>query len=181
MSNQSIEDVSCHGGDGDSPYPSEWEHNSQHSAPATPELHREEPSAHSQASHVPQLSLASNNLPQSAMGPSFNVATPNIRLASSTPIPLGSPGSQSISLGHYASSFGLGGTLGSVPDFGKPHGSSSKRKAKKSKSKKSKKSKPSRSRSSSSSSARSIEIPPPKPSVDQVLGLFIYFIFVYPS
>ena len=180
VSNQSIEDVSCHGGDGDSPYPSEWEHNSQHSAPATPELHREEPSAHSQASHVPQLSLASNNLPQSAMGPSFNVAAPNIRLASSTPIPLGSPGSQSISLGHYASSFGLGGTLGSVPDFGKPHGSSSKRKAKKSKSKKSKKSKPSRSRSSSSSSARSIEIPPPKPSVDQVLGLFIFLFLCIP-
>jgi len=41
VSNQFIEDVSCHGGDGDSPYPSEWEHNSQHSAPATPELHRE--------------------------------------------------------------------------------------------------------------------------------------------
>ena len=29
VSNQSIEDVSCHGGDGDSPYPSEWGNYSQ--------------------------------------------------------------------------------------------------------------------------------------------------------
>ena len=187
-SNQSIKDVSCHGGNGESPYPSEWEGNSQHSAPATPEFHGEEPSGHIQHHSVPvtpmpQLSLASNTVPQSFMRLPSNVASPNIRLAPSTFLPLGSPGSHSISLGQYASPFGLGGSLGSVPDIGKPQSSSSKRKAKKSKSKKSKKSKPTRSRSSSSSSVRSIEIPPPKPPVDQVLSLFIFpfMFFLYPS
>ena len=183
-SNQSIEDVSCHGGNGESPYPSEWEGNSQHSAPATPEFHREEPSGHIQHHSVPvtpmpQLSLASNTVPQTFMRLPSNVASPNIRLAPSTFLPLGSPGSHSISLGQYASPFGLGGSLGSVPDIGKPQSSSSKRKAKKSKSKKSKKSKPTRSRSSSSSSVRSIEIPPPKPPVDQVLSLFISFSYPF--
>ena len=184
-SNQSIEDVSCHGGDGDSPYPSEWEGNSQHSAPATPEFRKEEPpgliSQLIPVTPMPQLSLTSNPLPQTLLGPSANTGTPNIRLAPSTFLPMGSPGSRSISLGQYASPYALGGSLGSVPDFGKPSGSSSKRKAKKSKNKKSKKSKPSRSRSpSSSSSVRSIEVPPPKPSVDQVLSLYLIYVFYIP-
>ena len=98
--------------DGDSPYPSEWEGNSQHSAPATPELHREAPSGHIHPHTVPvtpmpQLSLASNSLPQTFMGPSSNLAAPNIRLAPSTLLPLGSSGSHSICLGQYASPFGL--------------------------------------------------------------------------
>ena len=91
------------------------------------------------------------------------------------------------SLGQFSSPLALGGTLGSVPDFGKPVGTSSKRKSKKSKKNKSKKSKhsrsrSSRSRSSSSSSSHSVEVPPPKPSVDQVLFYMPNILyFLYPS
>ena len=186
ISNQSIEDVSCHGGDGDSPYPSEWEHQSQHSAPATPTLQREDLQLQEQQpiQHIPQLSLPPNALPQ-LVGPAVNTQAPNIRLAPSSFLPLESPGNRTLSLGQYATPLALGGTLGSVPDFGKPVGTSSKRKSRKSKKNKSKKSKhsrsrSSRSRSSSSSSSRSVEVPPPKPSVDQVLfympNIFIFFI-----
>ena len=38
FSEASIDDVSCHSGDGDSPYESEWAHSSSTSAPATPVL-----------------------------------------------------------------------------------------------------------------------------------------------
>ena len=83
-SSLSIKYVSYHGGNGDSPYPSEWEGNSQHSVPATPEFQREESSGQNPQqvmpiTPMPQLSLTSNLLPQTFMGPSTNIGTRNIR------------------------------------------------------------------------------------------------------
>jgi len=156
QSEGSIDDVSCHGGDGDSPYDSEWAHSSGSSAPATPVLTKQP-----QLEEPIQLTLtpsaqASEDTPRLPL---------NIQLAANPVLPLFS----------IPPPTPLGGTMGSVPMAAPVLKQSSRRKSKKGskdkkkKAKKTKRSKsPSRSRSSSSSSVASVVLPPARPSADQV-------------
>ena len=156
LSEATVDDVSCHGGDGDSPYDSEWERSPRSSARATPVL---------QSSEDPvQLTLT----PAALDAPRLPL---NIQLAPNQPLPL-----MTIPPGILGTPSPLGGTIGSVPMAASTSKTSSKRKSKKSgKDKKSKKAKKTRSRSSSESSVSSVEVPPPRPSADQVFLLCLYF------
>ena len=159
LSEATIDDVSCHEGDGDSPYDSEGMRSPGSSTQATPVMQPQ-----LQPSEDPvQLTLTPVN--QDIPRPPMNIQLPTNPLVPLMTIPLGALGTPNP----------LGGTLGSVPVIpvaaaAMKH-SSKKRAKKQGKAKKSKKAKKSRSRSSSSSSASSIEVPPPKPSVDQVFLL----------
>ena len=164
LSNASIPDVSCHGGDGDSPYDSEWAHSPRSSAQATPVLG---PQLQNEAPIPLTLTPAPQvHITEDAPRPPLNIQLTANPLAPLLParIPLGALGPVNP----------LGGALGSVymaaSSAAKP---SRKRSRKQHKSKKSKKARRSRSRSSSSSIS-SIEVPPPRPSVDQVF-LCLYF------
>jgi len=172
------EDLSCHGGDGSSPYSSEWEH----SAEDSDETVMTQPSkAHQQGPTVPapftltQSSLAAHDGAFTNLHRGISL-TPNAIL----PLSLGTPAV-------------LGAPMASANDptlaRQKTDKASKKLKSKKSAKKKSKKTKSSkrkarspsksRSRSRSPSSSKSIEIPPPRPSADQVFCVSIYFIVSY--
>ena len=155
LSEATVDDVSCHGGDGDSPYDSEWERSPRSSARATPVL------------------LPSDDPIQLTLTPAVLDAPRlplNIQLAPNQPLPL-----MTLPPGILGTPSPLGGTMGSVPVAASSTKTSSKRKSKKSdKDKKSKKAKKSRSRSPSVSSVSSIEVPPPRPSADQVFLLCLY-------
>ena len=161
-SNASLEDVSCHGGDGDSPYDSEWVHSPRSSNHPTPIL-----GPQTQEDVPVQLSLSQNvhNAEDIPRPP------PNIQLTANALTPL---------IPALGPVFPLGGSLGSVPIAAVPAKMSKKRAKKHSKSKKSKKTKKPRSRSSSPSpsSTSSIEVPPPAPSADQVFLLCLYSLLV---
>ena len=161
LSNTTVDDVSCHGGDGDSPYDSEWAHSQHSSTHATPIL-----ASQPQPEDPVQLTLTP--VGPSSIAPVIDDEPRipmNIQLASNPLVPLIPPGV-------LGSPNPLGGTLGSVPLAAVPLKIPAKKRSKKQSKKKSKKSKKSRSRSrsrsSSSSSISSIEIPQPKPSADQV-------------
>ena len=160
QSEGSIDDVSCHGGDGDSPYDSEWAHSSDASAPATPVLAKQpQPEEPIQLTLTPSAQ-ASDDTPRLPL---------NIQLAANPMVPLFS----------IPPPTPLGGTMGSVPVAAPTLKQSSRRKSKKGskdkkkKAKKTKRSKsPSRSRSSSSSSVASVVLPPARPSADQVFCVY---------
>ena len=154
-SNASLEDVSCHEGDGDSPYDSEWAHSPRSSNHPTPIL-----GPQTQEDAPVQLLLSPSA--QNALTIEDTPRPPvNIQLTANPLVPL---------IPALGPIFPLGGSLGSVPVASAPVKLSKKRSRKHSKSKRAKKSKKSRSRSSSPSpsSTSSIEVPPPVPSSDQV-------------
>ena len=154
-SNASLEDVSCHEGDGDSPYDSEWAHSPRSSNHPTPIL-----GPQTQEDAPVQLLLSPSA--QNALTIEDTPRPPvNIQLTANPLVPL---------IPALGPIFPLGGSLGSVPVASAPVKLSKKRSRKHSKSKRAKKSKKSRSRSSSPSpsSTSSIEGPPPVPSSDQV-------------
>ena len=171
-SNASIEDVSCHEGDGESPYDSEWAFSQHSSTQGTPVM------APQQQGEVPiQLSLTPVNATSIAptnLNAVDDAPRPplSIQLAHNPVIPLvpaSISGGTSASIGMLGPLNPLGGTLGSVPLTANALKKSSRRKSKKhAKAKSSKKSRKSKSRSRSTSSISSIEVPPPKPSADQV-------------
>ena len=192
QSAESLDDVSCHGGDGSSPYSSEWERASRNSGPSTPIL---VPSHASQTE--PQLTTTS--LENSVMetnaasmdGPAHDLPTLTlpvpqplgIQLAPSPFLPLVSTAPHLLKARglNVASSFM--GSPGSVYTGPTQHSSkSSKRKSgkakksKKSKSRRSRSRSRSRSHSSSSTSLKSVEVPAPRPNVDQVLLYTVSFI-----
>ena len=161
LSNATVDDVSCHEGDGDSPYDSEFLHSPGSSARVTPVLaplpQQEDPIQLSLTPVGPNsIAAVTDDIPRIPM---------TINLAPNPLVPLHS---QTIPAGILGSLNPLGGTLGSVNLAAVPLKKVSKKKSKKQNKKKSKKSKRSRSRSSSSSSLSSVEVPPPKPSADQV-------------
>ena len=168
-SNVSLEDVSCHGGDGESPYDSEWAHSPRSSNNPTPIL-----APQAQEDEPSQLSLS--QLASANVAPTID-DTPrpplNIQLTPNPLVPL-------IPAGVLGPVFPLGGSLGSVPVASAPMKQSKKRSKKHAKTKKAKKTKKPRSRSSSPSpsSTSSIEVPPPKPSADQVFLLCLYSLLV---
>ena len=188
----SLDDVSCHGGDGSSPYSSEWERASRNSLPSTPILI---PAHASQSEHqsgpilqdttIRDVNSASNEEPANAI-PNLTLPAPQplgIQLAPSPFLPLvpDSPHLQRArGLNMTASFMGPAGSSFSGP--AQQSSKSARRKSGKSKRSKKSKSKRSRSRSrsksSSSSSVKSVEIPAPRPSVDQV---FLYTVSCLPS
>ena len=156
LSEATVDDVSCHGGDGDSPYDSEWERSPRSSAHATPVANQPLPSEDPVQLTLTPAILDAPRLPL------------NIQLAPNPPVPL-----MTIPPGILGVPSPLGGMMGSVPVAA---AIPKKRKSKKAtKGKKSKKSRRSRSRSASVSSLSSVEVPPPKPSADQVFLLCLYF------
>ena len=188
----SLDDVSCHGGDGSSPYSSEWERASRNSLPSTPILipthasqneHQSAPIL--QDNSTVDVNSASKEGPANAI-PNLTLPAPQplgIQLAPSPFLPLvpGSPHLQRARGLNMAASFmGPSGSTYSGP--AQQSSKSARRKSgrsKKSKKSKSKRSRSrSRSRSSSSLSVKSVEIPAPRPSVDQV---FLYTVSCLPS
>ena len=190
----SLDDVSCHGGDGSSPYSSEWERASRNSGPSTPIL---------VPSHLSQTEpqLATTSLENTIMDanaasrdglahdpPTFTLPAPQplgIQLAPSPFLPLVStvPHLQKARGMNMATSFM--GSPGSVYTGPTHHSTKSSRrksgktkKSKKSKSKRSRSRSRSRSNSSSSTSLKSVEVPAPRPNVDQV---FLYTVSFIPS
>ena len=166
------EDLSCHGGDGSSPYSSEWEHSDEDSD----ETVMTQPSkAHQQglSTSIPltQSSLAAHDGAFANFSRGINL-TPNaiLPLSLGTPAILGSP---------MASANDPVLTKRKEDKISKKQKSkkSAKRKSKKAKHGKRKAKSPSRSRSRSPSSSKSVTVPPPRPSADQVFCVIFYCVF----
>jgi len=177
------EDFSCHGGDGSSPYSSEWERSASDSDET---VMTNTPKSYQQEAMTSNLNLPPNPSPltQSALAAHDGTFTNfqrgiNLTHNAILPLNLGTP-----------AVLGTPMAFTNVPALAKQNlaKASKKMKSKKSDRKKSKKSKhssrrkksSSRSRSRSPSSPKSVVIPPPRPSADQVFYTLFVLCLMFP-